>query len=254
MKILALGNSFSEDATAYLEHLAPALYVRNLHIPGCSLETHAAHLAAGDKAYVFQEHGRAIQPEHVAANAIMAGTPWDVVTVQQASHFSGLPETYEPYLTEVLAAVRALCPGARIVFHETWAYATDSTHPQFSHYHNDQTEMAHAIRATAGAAASAHGLGIIALSRICARTDRRSAMNIPVTDSICTFRTDATPWRLYGRTSSVPKFRISCRRAPTPSGSVSYGNYMTASLARASAFRTGRSRKIRLRAVLIRTL
>lgn len=85
MKILALGNSFSEDATAYLEHLAPALYVRNLHIPGCSLETHAAHLAAGDKAYVFQEHGRAVQPEHVAANDIMAGTPWDVVTVQQAS-------------------------------------------------------------------------------------------------------------------------------------------------------------------------
>ncbi len=168
MRILALGNSFSEDATAYLEHLAPALYVRNLHIPGCSLETHAAHLAAGDAAYVFQEHGRAIQPEHVAANDIMAGTPWDVVTVQQASHFSGLAGTYEPYLTEVLAAARALCPGARIVFHETWAYATDSTHPQFSHYHNDQTEMAHAIRATAGAAASAHGLEIIPSGRFIA--------------------------------------------------------------------------------------
>lgn len=168
MKILALGNSFSEDATAYLEEIAPSLYVRNLHIPGCSLETHAARLAAGDPAYVFEENATAVTPEHVAANDIIAGTPWDVITVQQASHDSGLAGTYEPYLTEVLAAVRALCPGARIVFHETWAYAMDSWHPQFCHYHNDQAEMAHAIREAAGAAASAHGLEIIPAGRFIA--------------------------------------------------------------------------------------
>ena len=72
MKILALGNSFSEDATAYLEGIAPTLYVRNLHIAGCSLETHAAHLAAGDAAYVGEEHARAIVPERVSAAARMA--------------------------------------------------------------------------------------------------------------------------------------------------------------------------------------
>lgn len=168
MKILALGNSFSEDATAYLEGIAPSLYVRNLHIAGCSLEMHAAHLGAGDPAYVWEEHARAITPERVSANDKMQGEAWDVVTVQQASHFSGMPESYEPHLTHVLDAVRALCPGARIVFHETWAYAPDSTHAQFVRYHNSQPEMARAIRAAATAAATAHGLDIIPTGRFIA--------------------------------------------------------------------------------------
>ncbi len=168
MKILALGNSFSEDATAYLEGIAPTLYVRNLHIAGCSLETHAAHLAAGDPAYVWEEHARAITPERVSANDRIGGERWDVITVQQASSLSGIPGSYEPHLTRVLDAIGALCPEARIVFHETWAYAADSTHAEFYRYHNDRGEMARAIRTAAGAAASAHGLDIIPTGRFIA--------------------------------------------------------------------------------------
>ena len=168
MKILALGNSFSEDATAYLEGIAPTLYVRNLHIAGCSLEMHAAHLAAGDPAYVFEENAKAIDAARVAANEVMKREPWDVITVQQASHFSGLPETYEPHLTRVIEAIRTIRPGARIVFHETWAYAKDSTHAQFCRYRNDQAEMARAIRRTAGWAAAAHGLDRIPTGRFIA--------------------------------------------------------------------------------------
>lgn len=41
MKILAVGNSFSQDATALLEFLAPQLTVRNLYIPGCPLSYHS---------------------------------------------------------------------------------------------------------------------------------------------------------------------------------------------------------------------
>ena len=40
LKILGLGNSFSWDATTYLDRVAGDLYVRNLHIGGCSLEMH----------------------------------------------------------------------------------------------------------------------------------------------------------------------------------------------------------------------
>ena len=40
LKILGLGNSFSWDATTYLDRIADDLYVRNLHIGGCSLEMH----------------------------------------------------------------------------------------------------------------------------------------------------------------------------------------------------------------------
>lgn len=45
MKILAIGNSFSQDATRYLQDIAASagenLFVRNLYIGGCSLEMHA---------------------------------------------------------------------------------------------------------------------------------------------------------------------------------------------------------------------
>ena len=44
MKILAIGNSFSEDATTYLHQIGEAAGVKNqivnLYIGGCPLETH----------------------------------------------------------------------------------------------------------------------------------------------------------------------------------------------------------------------
>ena len=48
MKILAIGNSFSQDATRYLQDIAASagenLFVRNLYIGGCSLEMHAKNI------------------------------------------------------------------------------------------------------------------------------------------------------------------------------------------------------------------
>ena len=44
MNVLAIGNSFSQDATRYLSQIAQkggdTLSVANLYIGGCSLETH----------------------------------------------------------------------------------------------------------------------------------------------------------------------------------------------------------------------
>ncbi len=49
MKILAIGNSFSQDATRYLQDIAASageeLFVRNLYIGGCSLEMHSKNIA-----------------------------------------------------------------------------------------------------------------------------------------------------------------------------------------------------------------
>jgi len=40
IKILAIGNSFSQDATALIELLTDKIYVRNMCIGGCSLKQH----------------------------------------------------------------------------------------------------------------------------------------------------------------------------------------------------------------------
>ena len=59
MKILTIGNSFSQDATAYVERIALSdIYVRNLYIPGCSLEMHYNNMLTGEKAYEYQKNGK----------------------------------------------------------------------------------------------------------------------------------------------------------------------------------------------------
>ena len=61
MKILSIGNSFSDDAQRYLREIAAAEGVEietlNLCIGGCSLETHASHVKDGAKAYFFHYNG-----------------------------------------------------------------------------------------------------------------------------------------------------------------------------------------------------
>ena len=47
---------------------------------------------------------------------------WDVITLQQASHFSGVEETYFPYVETLAAFVRERHPRAKLFINETWAY------------------------------------------------------------------------------------------------------------------------------------
>ena len=61
MKILAIGNSFSQDATTFLHQAATAqgidLTVVNLFIPGCNLETHWQNWTQEAAAYEPQYNG-----------------------------------------------------------------------------------------------------------------------------------------------------------------------------------------------------
>ena len=141
LKILALGNSFSTDCTTYLDRVGKNLYVRNLYIGGCSLERHAKNLLEDLPYYQLQVQGEPIQEELVSAAALFCADEWDFITVQQASGVSGLQESFDPHLDVVLDYIRRLCPRAKILWHQTWAYATYSTHPEFVNYGKDQAQM-----------------------------------------------------------------------------------------------------------------
>ena len=162
IKILCIGNSFSTDATRYLESIAEGeLMVRNCYIGGCSLKMHCDNIAADAAAYEYQKDAVAMVEEYVALSDALTRENWDWVTVQQVSHQSGKLGTYEPYLTDLLAYVRQLCPQAKIAFHRTWAYETGSDHPGFANYDNDREAMFSAILAAGGQAAAAHDLPTI---------------------------------------------------------------------------------------------
>ena len=149
MKILSIGNSFSQDAHAYLHDAAASaglsLDCVNLYIGGCSLERHYNNLLSGEKAYVPEYNGRA-ESELVSLPEMLAGERYDIVTLQQASHFSGKYETYDPYITELYGAVRKNQPHAKIYIHETWAYETDCQYPLFANYGCSQAEMYRSLR------------------------------------------------------------------------------------------------------------
>ena len=86
---------------------------------------------------------------------------WDYITVQQVSQDSGIIDTYEPFLGEIVKFVREKCPNAKIVLHRTWAYSENSEHGGFVNYDRDRTKMFNAIVDTTTKIAEKYGFDII---------------------------------------------------------------------------------------------
>ena len=129
MKILSIGNSFSQDAQRYLHRIAlkegVQLKTVNLYIGGCSLRRHYLNMLDDNAAYDFQFNGESTGLKVSIRQAIVSDN-WDYITLQQASHESAKPETYTPYIEELADYVRVYCPHAKILIHQTWAYETGS--------------------------------------------------------------------------------------------------------------------------------
>ncbi len=147
IKILAIGNSFSQDATAYMEYFSDEVYVRNLYIGGCNLYKHAELVKSAEKEYEYQHCGERCLPERVSLQEALAFEEWDYITVQQASGYSGIEESYFPYIEQLVAHLKARTK-AEIVFHQTWAYEKNSTHPHFEWYAKDRDKMWASIQET----------------------------------------------------------------------------------------------------------
>mgnify|MGYP002521972002 FL=1 len=73
--------------------------------------------------------------------------PWDIITIQETSGHSGTYETYRMWVPRLVNIIRkeALNPRATIAWHETWAYASNSSHGMFKLYGANQATMYNAI-------------------------------------------------------------------------------------------------------------
>ena len=129
MKILCIGNSFSEDAASYLSRAAAnqgiEIHVENLYIGGCPLERHYNNMLSGEKAYELEINGNNTN-EKVSLSESLEKEKWDIVTIQQASHFSAFYSTYQPYASELVKFIREKQPEAKVYIHQTWAYEDNS--------------------------------------------------------------------------------------------------------------------------------
>ncbi len=153
IKILAIGNSFSIDAMEYLWHILRAggveeVILGDLFIGGCPVSLHADNIASDAHTYIYLKNTDGVWQETHGASLTdgLMDEAWDIITLQQASHDSGLPETYARQ-DEVIDYVytHKRNPNAALYWHMTWAYQNDSDHWAFPRYDRDQTAMYHAI-------------------------------------------------------------------------------------------------------------
>ena len=153
-RILAIGNSFSQDAVEqYLYELCAAegieVVIGNAYIGGCTLERHVNNAREDAPAYQYRKivDGEKVNTKEVSLLTVIRDEAWDFISLQQASGFSGQYETYERSLPELAAYVRqyASNPDMKLMMHQTWAYESTSTHKAFANYDRDQMTMYKAI-------------------------------------------------------------------------------------------------------------
>ncbi|WP_420149024.1 DUF4886 domain-containing protein [Spirosoma sp.] len=127
LRLFMIGNSFSQNASKYLPELSKegghALVIGRAEIGGSSLQRHWDHAEASEQ---NPDDPKGKPYGGKSLKTLLAERTWDVVTIQQASILSGDVETYRPYARKLYEYVKKLQPNATVVFHETWAYRTDS--------------------------------------------------------------------------------------------------------------------------------
>ena len=159
--VLSIGNSFSQDAHRYLHDFARSegvdIETVNLFIGGCSLERHYRNMVGNKREYTIEINGHRADGFLCSIDEALTARQWDFVTLQQASPLSYLIDSYEPYLQRLAEHVRCVCPKAKLLIHQTWAYETGSERikahgfetydEMFSHIRSNYEKAAELIQA-----------------------------------------------------------------------------------------------------------
>lgn len=215
LKVLMIGNSFSQSVLTYLPKLVDsdktvALRLRQAYIGGCTIER---HLREYDRAKKVPSHrpyttnlelGNPSGPakkKSCKANLqeMLSDGKYDIVTIQQGSGDSWKPETYQADADRLISIVREYQPQAEIVVHETWAYRCDA--PRLIKWKIDQAEMHRLVSSSYKGLASRHGFRMI-----------------PVGDAVDIFRKQVE--KPYKPLSSEERAALSYPKLPDFSGDV----------------------------------
>lgn len=170
LRVLAIGNSFSEDAVEQnlseiaRENLKCAI-IGNMYIGGCSLERHCNNIEQDAPAYRYRKidaDGKMVTIPNTRLSYALLDEKWDVITLQQQSSRAGKFETFEPYMAQMLEYVRKFAPKkVKIMFHQTWAYTAGSTNPGFELFGCNQKTMYDSLMVVSKKVCDKYGLGVI---------------------------------------------------------------------------------------------
>lgn len=152
LKILAIGNSFTINATSFMPWLIDCLdgdsvCIAMLTRSGCTLQQHwASHIAdSSDYDLHYSDNGDWTLSGLKTMDAALTLFDWDIITIQQASGLSGIYNSYQPYLKYLVRIFKEASPFAKLAWHTTWAYTPWTEHPEFKKYGYDSGTMYEAI-------------------------------------------------------------------------------------------------------------
>lgn len=150
LKLLSIGNSFSFDAHYFLKDICMVndfdIDFYNLYIGGCSLETHWDNVKNNTQLYGWYINGKAAEQQISIHDAITLHE-YNYITMQQVSTYSGVKETFFPYLTGLIEWVKTKSL-AKIFLHQTWAYEQDIKAERFGIYDFSTDKMHSEIDST----------------------------------------------------------------------------------------------------------
>ncbi len=171
LKVLMIGNSFSICNLAQMPQIAKSMGLQldlaSMYIGGCSLEQHWQNVEKSkDKSFKpylitknYASTDSTTKPYFANIPEMLIADKWDIITLQQASHFSWDYKTYSPFGDNLIETIKRLAPQAKILLQETWSYPPwDKRLKKFGF---DQVDMYARLHDSYAAFASKHNLDII---------------------------------------------------------------------------------------------
>ena len=125
LRLLSIGNSYSNDAQIYIAQIAAGLGIKcefyNLYYGGCKIEQHYNFYNNDSAEYDFYKNMSKYVNTKVTLKNALEATQYDYITFQQGSYASDSYSTYA-LLDELMAIVRSYQPNAEFLIHQTWGY------------------------------------------------------------------------------------------------------------------------------------
>lgn len=109
LTVLAIGNSFTEDATRYIPQIIDAfeeddVFFAKITKSGTSLKDHWNLLSSSAEEYsfCFSKNSYWASTSIKTLNEALELTNWDYIVLQQLSNTSGLYDSYQPYFNNLI--------------------------------------------------------------------------------------------------------------------------------------------------------
>ena len=141
LAILCIGNSFSEDALAYVWNIAKAagvknVVVANLYYGSCTVEQHYGFVKNNQAVYDYQlnTNGTWVHHNNSTWQAAFGTYDWDFISFQESAQTVHSDTTRFTHLGDLISMVKAKCPTAKLLWHEPWANGHQV-------YQNDREKM-----------------------------------------------------------------------------------------------------------------